>query len=125
MHLCHRGTLDALAYWVRAGLNADRFFAAIESSAEIEYRRYDAVIHIESVAIGNPKAYRRWPESSRMEDTEAAAELDAACREIWMNHHRFYRVQNAGRTWMQKLDIVLDIVRELSSDCRIEESSCA
>jgi hypothetical protein len=58
--LCHRGTLDALACWMRNGWEEGEFFAATGMSREEHYRRYLSVIHLQTVAIGAEGCYRRW-----------------------------------------------------------------
>src|SRR5438105_2945600 len=44
--LCHRGALDALAYWLRAGWCEGEFFALVEMSREELFARYRGVIHL-------------------------------------------------------------------------------
>ncbi len=73
--LCHRGTLDALAYWLRNGWDESEFFAATGMSREEHYRRYFGVIHLQTVAIGAEGCYRRWPDAHRPETIEQAEEV--------------------------------------------------
>ena len=63
--LCHRGTLDPLAYWLDRGWPEDEFFAFTETRRQDLYRRYTAVIHLVTAADGAAWAYKKWPEAHR------------------------------------------------------------
>lgn len=65
--VCHRGTLDALAYWLRSGWNEEEFFRLTEMSRDTHFGRYDAVIHLQTAATGAEAEYRRWPDAHRPE----------------------------------------------------------
>ncbi|MCA9321658.1 MAG: AAA family ATPase, partial [Planctomycetes bacterium] len=66
-HICDRGTLDGGAYWP-GGL--ERFLGAMGTTLEGEYRRYDAVIFLQTSAYGEG-AYET--ESSARIETPAQA----------------------------------------------------
>jgi hypothetical protein len=84
-HICDRGGLDGAAYWP-GGLS--RFLGAMGTTLESEYRRYDAVIFLESSAH-DPKIYP--PENPhRIESPAQAREVDRTLREIWKDHPRFF-----------------------------------
>jgi predicted ATPase len=87
--LCDRGTLDGAAYW--PGEPAG-FFAAVDSSAEAELARYDAVLFFESAAVGGLHADSSNP--WRVESMVEAAALDARLRAIWERHPRFALVRH-------------------------------
>lgn len=106
--LCHRGTLDALAYWLRNGWNEEEFFGVTGMSREEHYRRYFGVIHLQTAAIGAKSCYRRWPDAHRPETIEQAAEIDRLCARAWSNHPRYVFVDNFGRNWLTKTRIVSD-----------------
>jgi hypothetical protein len=44
--LCHRGTLDPLAYWLRNGWPAEEFFALTRLDRADHHRRYRGVVHL-------------------------------------------------------------------------------
>jgi hypothetical protein len=84
-HICDRGGLDGAAYWP-GGL--DRFLGAMGTTLDSEYRRYDAVIFLETSAAGENSYPRDNPH--RVESPEQARRIDCALREIWQHHPRFY-----------------------------------
>ncbi len=91
-HICDRGGLDGAAYWP-GGLS--RFLGAMGTTLESEYRRYDAVIFLESSAY-DPKIYP--PENPhRIETPAQARRLDRALHQIWQDHPRFYFVGHEVR----------------------------
>ncbi len=106
--LCHRGTLDALAYWLRNGWNEDEFFPATGMSREKHYHRYLGVIHLQTVAIGAEGCYRRWPDAHRPETIEQAAEIDRLCARSWGDHPRYVLVDNFGKDWLTKSRVACD-----------------
>jgi hypothetical protein len=91
--LCHRGTLDALVYWLRNGWDEEEFFGATKMSREEHYRRYLGVIHLQTAAIGAEGCYRPWPDAHRPETIEQAAEIDWLCDCAWNEHLRYVLVE--------------------------------
>lgn len=110
--LCHRGTLDALAYWMRNGWGEGEFFAATGMSREEHYRRYLGVIHLQSVAIGAEGCYRRWPDAHRPETIEQAAEIDKLCACAWEGYAHYILVDNMNRDWLDKAQVALDVLSQ-------------
>jgi predicted ATPase len=108
MLLCHRGTLDALAYWLRNGWDEGEFFAATGMSREEHYRRYFGVIHLQTTALGAEGCYRRWPDAHRPETIEQAAEIDRLCARAWGGHPRYVEVDNIEKDWLTKACIARD-----------------
>lgn len=106
--LCHRGTLDAMAYWLRNGWDESEFFAATGMSREEHYRRYLGVIHLQSVAIGVEGCYRRWPDAHRPETIEQAAEIDRLCDRAGSSRAHYVLVDNFGKDWLTKSRFVLE-----------------
>jgi hypothetical protein len=100
--VCHRGTLDALAYWLRGGRDADDFFGLLRTSRAAQLRRYDAVLDLETAALGVARHYRRWPEAHRPEDVALAAETDRLCRRAWEGHPRYALITNDYPDWPAK-----------------------
>jgi hypothetical protein len=108
--LCHRGSLDALAYWLRRGWSEGEFFRATATSRAEQFRRYDGVIHLQTAAVGAPEHYRRWPDARRPEAPEEAAEIDRLCARAWEGHPRYVRIENAGRDWPNKARAARDVL---------------
>ncbi len=87
--VCHRGTLDALAYWRRNGWAEQDFFAATATSREDHLHRYQGVIHLQTTAIGALAHYQRWPDAHRPETSA----------EAWHAHPGYVLITNGGRDW--------------------------
>jgi len=100
--ICHRGTLDPLAYWLRNGWDESEFFEYTEMSRDEHYRRYLGVIHLQTAAIGAEEHYRFWPDAHRPETLPQAAELDRLCAQAWRGHPRYVLVENINRDWVDK-----------------------
>lgn len=108
--LCHRGTLDPLAYWLRNGWDEGEFFAYTETTRDEHFRRYSGVIHLQTAAIGAEEHYRRWPDAHRPETLEQAAETDRLCARAWSGHPRYTLIDNAGRDWPDKARTARDLL---------------
>ncbi len=100
--LCHRGSLDPLAYWLDRGWQEMEFFLYTGITREEHYARYAAVVHLVTAADGAPEHYRRRPDAPRVEDQDAAVRLDALLQKAWGEHPQYYRIGNAGRDWGAK-----------------------
>lgn len=83
--LCDRGILDGAAY---LGKGLPFFLDRFGLSAEEVYARYDAVVHLESLAVSNPELYEQLQGSNpaRYESPEEAAAMDWAIQEVWNGH---------------------------------------
>ncbi len=110
--LCHRGTLDPLAYWLARGWAQADFFAQDSVSLENHYQRYQAVIHLVTAANGAETHYTRWPQAHRHETIEEAIHLDDLLGQVWGNHPRYYRLDNVGRDWASKSLLARDIITQ-------------
>lgn len=102
--LCHRGSLDPLAYWLDRGWPEDEFFAYTGTVREEHYSRYTAVIHLVTAADGAEEHYARWPETHRPEQIEDAVRLDRLLNQVWRDHPCYYRIDNKGRDWTLKAE---------------------
>lgn len=100
--LCHRGSLDPLAYWLDRGWQEDEFFAYTGTTRAEHYQRYAAVIHLVTAAEGTEHAYRRWPDAHRPETIEDAIRLDHLLQQVWSGHPNYFRLDNIGRDWATK-----------------------
>lgn len=100
--LCHRGSLDPLAYWIDRGWQKEEFFSYTGTSREDHYQRYTAVLHLVTAADGAEEHYTRWPKAHRPETIKDAVRLDRLLHQIWQGHRNYYRIDNAGQNWDQK-----------------------
>ena len=100
--VCHRGSLDPLAFWRQRGWPQDEFFDFTATSRPDHYARYAGVIHLVTAADGAPDAYTRWPDAHRPETPEESIALDRWLAEAWGGHPAYYRIDNAGRGWAAK-----------------------
>ena len=85
--LCDRGTPDGGGYWPSGHLD---FFRCLGTSHESELERYDAVLFMESAALGGLSIAEG--NHVRMEDLATAVEIDRRLREVWQAHPRFVHV---------------------------------
>jgi hypothetical protein len=77
--ICHRGTLDALAYWLDHGWQQGEFFDLTQSCSDDHFGRYAGVLHLQSAAVGASEFYRQWPDAHRSETMSGAAHIDHLC----------------------------------------------
>lgn len=108
--LCHRGTLDALAYWLRNGWDESEFFGYVGMTRDEHYRRYFGVIHLQTAAVGAETNYRRWPDAHRPESAAQAAEIDSFCGQVWRGHPRYVLIDNHLRDWANKARAARDVL---------------
>jgi hypothetical protein len=111
--LCHRGSLDPLAYWLDRGWSEEEFFTFTSTSLEEHYRRYTAVIHLVSAADGASQHYTRWPEAHRPEKIDDAIRLDCLLNRVWRGHPQYHRLDNEGRDWVVKSQTARKILTDL------------
>lgn len=100
--LCHRGSLDPLAYWLDRGWPEDEFFTFTGTTLAEHYRRYAAVIHLVTAADGAIDAYKRWPDAHRPETPEDATRIDRLLQRVWCRHSQYMRIDNNGKDWAMK-----------------------
>ncbi len=100
--LCHRGSLDPLAYWLDRSWPEEEFFTFTATSLEEHYLRYAAVIHLVTAADGAEQYYTRWPDAHRPEEIRDAVRLDRLLHRVWCNHPNYYRLDNEGFDWASK-----------------------
>jgi len=103
--LCDRGTLDGAAYW--SGMPSD-FFKSLNTTLEIEIKKYDYVIHLESP---NGHYYDR-SNPVRVEKPPEAHVLDSKIKEIWSTHpHRL--IVHCHKDFGEKVKEVIDFVSSI------------
>ncbi len=100
--ICHRGSLDPLAFWHQRGWAEEEFFEFTKTSFDDHYQRYAAVIHLVTAADGASWAYTRWPEAHRPEEEKEAIRLDRWFHNAWRGHPNYFRLDNDGRNWQEK-----------------------
>lgn len=117
--LCHRGSLDPLAYWIDRGWAEEAFFSYTGTTLDQQYQRYSAVLHLVTAADGAQEHYARWPEAHRPERIEDALRLDGLLHRVWRDHPCYYRLDNVGRSWQAKAEKARTILSGLLSVNRI------
>ena len=90
--LCDRGTVDGGGYWPEGH---EAFFDAMATCWNDELARYDAVLFLESAALGGLAIDQG--NAVRSEDVQTAARVDARLREAWQSHPRFRHVPHTQR----------------------------
>lgn len=109
--VCDRGILDGAAY---CAWTASEFCANWDLNLGEVFKRYLGVVHLQTLAEFSPELYTaNLPTNpERFEDAERATELDRGLRRVWAEHST-YRFIPAGDRIGQKVDNVIDFVREL------------
>jgi cytidylate kinase len=107
VQLCDRGTVDGAAYWPAGG---DDFFASMGTTHAGELARYDAVIFLETAAVGGIaiEGGNRY----RTESNAAAIELDRRLRALWAPHPRVHVVAHEA-SFLRKVTTGLAILDAL------------
>jgi len=100
--ICHRGTLDPLAFWLARGWPEEEFFAFTCTRREEHYQRYVGIVHLVTAADGAPDSYKSWPEADRPEPPDEAIRLDRLLQQAWGGHPRYFRIGNEGKDWSAK-----------------------
>ncbi|MBI2624475.1 ATP-binding protein [Candidatus Parcubacteria bacterium] len=85
--LCDRGVLDGAAYTPGGLAEFSRRYGVNPAA---EYERYAAVIHLESLATGQPELYGKAGNDIRFESVEEAANREYGLREAWRARPRWY-----------------------------------
>jgi predicted ATPase len=102
-----RGLLDGAAYWPEG---ADAFFAALGADAATARARYDAVVFLETAAVGGLAIASN--NTARTEALEDAVRVDTRLREVWSPHPAFHFVGHSA-TFDAKVSSALAALREL------------
>lgn len=92
--ICDRGTMDTAAYLPRASFEImlDEFGWNVMN---IRDRRYDAVIHLVSSAIGAEKFYNNENNLTRTETIGEARDLDFKILNAWVGHPMIHIIDNS------------------------------
>lgn len=80
-----RGILDGAPYY---GRGLDGFLNDFNLDLQEVYSRYDLIIHMESLAVSDPKKYEQLLHTNpaRFEDAVSAANTDKEIKRIWAGH---------------------------------------
>jgi predicted ATPase len=110
--LFDRGLPDGAAYWPEG---AEAFFAALGSDVTQARARYDAVVFLETAAVGGLSIdgdERSGQNIARTEGQEEAVRVDTLLRQVWSPHPNF-RFIGYTPTFSEKVSVALAAVREL------------
>lgn len=113
--ICHRGSLDPLAFWQQRNWPEKEFYEFTGTHIDEHYLRYTAVIHLVTAADGAVQAYARWPDAHRPEEVEEAIRIDRWLQQAWSNHPHYFRLDNEGRDWAAKSQEARNILTGLLS----------
>jgi len=111
--LCDRGTPDGGGYWPSGH---EDFFCCLETEHASELGRYEAVLFMESAALGGLSIAEG--NHVRMEDLATAVEIDRRLRAVWQAHPRFVHVpheQDFQVKIKRGLEALGELLRESSS----------
>jgi len=112
--VCDRGILDGAAY-TPGGLPEFCVKYGVDSTEAA--KRYEAVIHLESLATADPPKYGKIGNESRFEPLERARELEENTRQAWSSHPRHIVIE--GRRGIEgKISETIGIVKFLLAERR-------
>lgn len=104
VQLCDRGTIDGAAYWPEG---PDDFFAAMGTTHARELARYDAVLFLETAALGGVRI--EGGNRHRTESDHEAVELDHRLQALWAPHPHFHLVRHEA-SFLRKITTGLAIL---------------
>lgn len=84
---CDRGVPDGAGYWPHG---CEHFFESMNTEWQAELARYDAVLFMESAAVGGLSITSS--NQTRKEDLATASALDARLKQVWQEHPRFVHI---------------------------------
>lgn len=96
---CDRGVPDGAGYWPHG---CEHFFETMQADWQAELARYDAVLFMESAAVGGLSIASG--NNTRTEDLATARALDARLKQVWQGHPRFHHIPH-------ETDFVLKLTR--------------
>lgn len=111
--LVHRGSLDALGFWLYSGCQEKDFFHLTSATFKEELARYDAVILLRSTAHDAGDIYTRYRQEKDRGTPEDAIHLEACLERAWREHPRFFSIPNIGLGWREKADLAQAIIDPL------------
>ena len=110
--ICDRGTMDVSAYLPTHVWNVllDSFGW---TEVALRDQRYEAVIHLESAAVGAPDYYTTANNEARLETPEQAAALDRAVQTAWIGHPHL-RVIDSSTSFEDKIERIIQAVASVA-----------
>ena len=109
--ICHRGTLDPLAYWQYNNWYINDFFSYTKTTYTEHYERYSAILHLQTAAINAVESYTRYPDTHRGETVQQAIMIDNLLNNAWRNHPKYFYIENKSGGWKEKKDTILGIIK--------------
>lgn len=90
--LCDRGIMDGSAYMESKEVFLNKFGLDEEECL----KRYHMVIHLDSLAMGNPRLYEKLKDTnpSRLEDAQKAIQINQNLIKAWKHHERFIKLNS-------------------------------
>jgi len=120
--VCDRGTVDSLAYWRLNGWLQNEFFTETGLTHSEHLARYDAVIHLQTTAIGASTHYSRHGDVERSEELPLAARIDSLIAEAWAGHPRYHLVRNVRGGWRPKSETARRILDGLLTQAEADSA---
>lgn len=108
--LCDRGTLDGHAYWPG---QRDDFFNHLETALDAEYKRYNAVIHLQSPSLDTGYNHQN---PIRIETAHQASEIDKKIHEIWKNHPNYFLIESKA-DFSEKVNLAVRAIQSFVPEC--------
>ncbi|MCC6671293.1 MAG: ATP-binding protein [Planctomycetes bacterium] len=108
IHVCDRGSLDGAAFWPGG---TERFVAAMGTTLDDEYHRYDAVLFLETSAY-HEAAYPK-PNGIRIENAAQARRVDRALQQVWGAHPGFHRIGHKRDFYEKVAEVLIALYRIL------------
>jgi predicted ATPase len=106
--VCDRGSLDA-AVFLPGGLDQAQILLGLDVHSE--RLRYDAVVHLESLATADPDNYGLAGNGHRIEPLNRAQKMELLSQNVWSQHKNYHFI-NGKRSIDQKVADALEIVKE-------------
>lgn len=108
--LCDRGTLDGVAYWPS---DEETFWSTLGTSRDIEYRRYQAVIHLRSPSETHGYNHKN---PLRIETALQAQSIDEKIHLIWSGHPKYRQVESSAN-FMEKANRAIQLISQELPEC--------
>lgn len=109
--ICDRGLMDTKAYMPPVMFEKVMKQKMLDAE-NMHSRRYHAVFHLQSAALGAEHAYTKENNTARFETLEEARLADMRTLEAWRGHPNLSVIDNHGRTFDQKLSCLWEKVLE-------------
>ncbi|WP_081112095.1 AAA family ATPase [Bdellovibrio bacteriovorus] len=108
--LCDRGTLDGVAYWPS---EEETFWSTLRTSKDIEYSRYQAVIHLRAPSETHGYNHQN---PLRIETALQAQSIDEKIHRIWSGHPKYHQVESSAN-FMEKANRAIQLISQELPEC--------